>query len=155
MQPRLPTLENYDIRIAADGIWWHNGAPIKRPALVKLFASVLRREADGQYWLVTPAERGVVRVDDAPMLIIDATIPTDAALPIICRDNLDQEYQVQDDCQLLVKTAPDGSPGLYLTLPRGLIARFNRPCYYQLIDHALRHDPPGIYSSNKFYPLAL
>ena len=64
-----PTPQAFDIRIAADGNWYHEGGLIGRPALVKLFASVLQREADGSYWLVTPVERGTIMVEDAPFII--------------------------------------------------------------------------------------
>lgn len=59
------------IRIARDGTWFYHGSPIGRKPLVKLFASVLRREADGTYWLVTPAERGRVEVEDAPFTAVE------------------------------------------------------------------------------------
>src|SRR5262245_56327326 len=57
-----------DMKIARDGTWFYRGSPIARQRLVKLFASVLRREGDGSYWLVTPVERGRVTVEDAPFL---------------------------------------------------------------------------------------
>ncbi|MDP6951921.1 MAG: DUF1285 domain-containing protein, partial [Alphaproteobacteria bacterium] len=59
-----------DIRIGRDGTWFYHGSPIGRKPLVRLFASVLRREADGDYWLVTPVERARIRVDDAPFLAV-------------------------------------------------------------------------------------
>ena len=64
---RQLTPQEFDIRIAADGSWYHEGGLIGRPALVKLFSTVLRREADGSYWLVTPVERGRIEVEDAPV----------------------------------------------------------------------------------------
>src|SRR5258708_39935936 len=62
--------EGFDMRIARDGTWFYRGTPINRLPLVKLFASVLRREADGSYWLVTPAQRGRVVVEDAPFVAV-------------------------------------------------------------------------------------
>ena len=64
-------LRGLDMRIARDGTWFYHGSPITRLPLVKLFASVLRREPDGSYWLVTPAERGPVTVEDAPFLAVE------------------------------------------------------------------------------------
>src|SRR5215813_6661405 len=58
----------FDIRIASDGTWFYHGSPISRKPLVKLFASVLRRDDSGEYWLQTPAEKGRIRVDDAPFV---------------------------------------------------------------------------------------
>src|SRR5438874_1515264 len=63
-------LGDLDMRIARDGTWFYRGSPIARMPLVKLFASVLRREEDGSYWLVTPAERGRVTVEDAPFIAV-------------------------------------------------------------------------------------
>src|ERR1700730_6896761 len=62
-----------EMRIARDGTWFYRGSPIARPPLVKLFASVLRREADGHYWLVTAAERGEIEVEDGPFLAVALT----------------------------------------------------------------------------------
>ena len=69
-----PVPQEFDIRIAADGSWFHEGGLIGRPALVKLFASVLQREADGTYWLVTPVERGRIEVEDAPFIGVSVNI---------------------------------------------------------------------------------
>ena len=69
-QIRQPEAQRFDIRIASDGNWFHEGGLIGRPALVKLFATVLRREPDGSYWLVTPAERGTITVDDVPFIVV-------------------------------------------------------------------------------------
>src|SRR5712691_11097401 len=73
---RRPAIElgDLDMRIARDGTWFYRGSPIGRMALVKLFASVLRREADGRYWLVTPVERGLIEVEDVPFLGVALTV---------------------------------------------------------------------------------
>ena len=63
-------LEEFDIHIASDGRWFHQGGEIKRPAIIKLFASVLSRDDNGRYWLTTPVEKGEVTVEDAPFIII-------------------------------------------------------------------------------------
>ena len=68
--------EGFDMRIAADGTWFYQGTPINRLPLVKLFASILRREDDGEYWLVTPVERGRVRVEDAPFTAVESVSKT-------------------------------------------------------------------------------
>src|SRR4051794_26233004 len=72
---RLPIdCGDLEMRIARDGTWFYRGSPIGRLPLVKLFASVLRREADGRYWLVTPAERGRIEVEDVPFLAVEVTV---------------------------------------------------------------------------------
>ena len=67
------------MRIARDGTWFYHGSPIGRKPLVKLFASVLRREPDGSYWLVTPVERGRVEVEDAPFTAVELAVEGEGA----------------------------------------------------------------------------
>jgi hypothetical protein len=79
-----------EMRIARDGTWFYRGSPIARLPLVKLFASVLRREADGHYWLVTPAERGKIEVEDVPFLAVALTATNGEPAPyILVRDDLE------------------------------------------------------------------
>ena len=66
--------QQFDIRIASDGRWFHEGDEIRRFELVKLFASILVLDDDGEYWLATPAEKGRITVDDAPFIIRDMTV---------------------------------------------------------------------------------
>src|SRR5260370_5896790 len=80
-----------EMRIARDGTWFYRGSPIGRMPLVKLFASVLRRERDGSYWLVTPAERGGVTVEDAPFIAVAVDPEGDRRDQLlILRTNLDE-----------------------------------------------------------------
>src|SRR5258708_4724358 len=65
---------DFGIHISRDGTWWYQGSPIGRMALVKLFASVLRRAEDGTYQLVTPVERGRITVEDAPFIAVELTV---------------------------------------------------------------------------------
>ena len=79
------------MRIARDGTWCYQGSPIGRLALVKLFASVLRRGPDGRYWLVTPAEQGLIEVEDVPFTAVE--VACDGSGPgqrIRLRTNLDE-----------------------------------------------------------------
>ena len=79
------------MRIARDGTWFYRGSAINRLPLVKLFASVLRREPDGSYWLVTPAERGRVTVEDAPFIAVAVDREgEDREQRLIFRTNLDE-----------------------------------------------------------------
>jgi hypothetical protein len=70
-QTRQQFCGDIDMRIGHDGTWFYHGSPIGRKPLVKLFASVLRREDDGDYWLVTPVEKARIRVDDAPFTAVE------------------------------------------------------------------------------------
>lgn len=127
-----------DMRIAADGTWYYRGSRIGRMKLVKLFASVLCREDNGGYWLVTPVERGRVTVDDAPFVIVEAEIAGEGpSRQIRLRSNIDQWVELGDAHPLQVAAAPDGRLHLYVGLERGLTATLARPVWYQLLDLAL------------------
>jgi len=123
------------IRIARDGTWFYRGSLIARLPLVKLFASVLRREADGSYWLVTPAERGRVEVEDAPFLAVELTAEGEGReQQLIFRTNLDDIVTAGPDHPLRTETAVDGEPSPYILVRDGLEALLARPVFYQLVD---------------------
>src|SRR5204862_7435325 len=108
---RPAELGDLDMRIARDGTWHYRGSPINRIRLVKLFASVLRRETDGSYWLVTPAERGRVMVEDVPFVAVAVEVQgTGRAQQLIFRTNLDDIVTAGPDHPLRVETAADGTP---------------------------------------------
>src|SRR5437764_15030087 len=110
-RPPPVELRELDMRIARDGTWFYCGSPINRMPLVKLFASVLRREKDGSYWLVTPAERGRVTVEDAPFIAVAVDREGDGRdQRLIFRTNLDEIVTVGPDPELRVETAADGTP---------------------------------------------
>jgi uncharacterized protein len=134
---RRPPVElgDLDMRIARDGTWFYRGSPIHRPPLVKLFASVLRREADGGYWLVTPAERGRVVVEDAPFVAVAVDREGNGReQSLILRTNLDEIVTAGPDHKLRVDTAADGTPAPYIMVRPGLEARLLRPVFYELVD---------------------
>jgi uncharacterized protein len=124
-----------DIQIARDGTWSYRGSPIGRLPLVKLFASVLRREADGRYWLVTPAERGHIEVEDVPFLGVALTVEGEGRnQQLIFRTNLDEFVTAGADNPLRVETAADGEPAPYILVRDGLEARLARPVFYDLVE---------------------
>jgi hypothetical protein len=124
-----------EMRIACDGTWYYRGSPIGRLALVQLFASVLRREADGRYWLVTPAERGRIEVEDAPFLAVELTVEGEGhGQELIFRTNLDEFVTVGPDNPLRVETAASGEPRPYILVRDDLDARLARPVFYELVD---------------------
>jgi hypothetical protein len=134
---RRPPIDRGDLemRIARDGTWFYRGSPIGRPALVKLFASVLRREADGRYWLVTPAERGLVQVEDVPFLAVAVTVEGEGRdQRLIFRTNLDEFVTAGRDNPLRVETAASGEPAPYILVRDGLEARLARPVFYELAE---------------------
>lgn len=149
----------FDIRIARDGTWFYCGSPIQRPALVKLFASVLRREADGSFWLVTPAERGRIVVDDAPFVAVSLTAEGDARdRRLIFTTNLDEIVTAGPAHPLRVETAADGTPSPYIIVREGLEARLARPVFYELVDLAAQEEIDGerrfgVWSEGAFFEL--
>jgi uncharacterized protein len=133
---RLPIdCGDLDMRIARDGTWYYRGSPIDRLPLVKLFASVLRREPDGSYWLVTPAERGRIAVDDVPFLAVELTVGgKGCAQQLIFRTNLDDIVTAGPDNPLRVEIAANGEPAPYILVRGGLEARLTRPVFYELVE---------------------
>ena len=126
-----------DMRIARDGTWFYRGTPINRLPLVKLFASVLRRDADGVYWLVTPAERGRVIVDDVPFVAVALEREGEGRdQRLSFRTNLDQIVTAGPDHPLRVETNEEGEPAPYILARPGLEARLLRPVFYELVDLA-------------------
>ena len=148
-----------DMRIAADGTWFYQKTPIGRMPLVKLFASVLRREGDGSFWLVTPAERGHVVVEDAPFIAV--AVDKQGAgreQALIFRTNLDEIVTAGPEHPLRVETAADGTPAPYILVRPGLEARLARPVFYELAElgHQERvagEEQFGVWSSGMFFRL--
>ncbi len=158
---RLPPTElrELDMRIARDGTWFYRGSPINRLPLVKLFASVLRRERDGSYWLVTPAERGRVVVEDAPFMAV--AVDKQGAgrrQRLIFRTNLDEIVTAGPEHPLRIETAADGTPAPYILIRPGLEARLSRPAFYELVElgeEAIIADETqfGVWSQDMFFRL--
>ena len=124
-----------EMRISRDGTWFYRGSPIGRPALVKLFASVLRREPDGRYWLVTPAERARIEVEDVPFLAVALTIEGEGRdQQLIFRTNLDDIVAAGPDNPLRVETGAKGEPAPYIRVRERLEARITRPVFYDLVE---------------------
>ncbi|WP_295526994.1 DUF1285 domain-containing protein [Novosphingobium sp. Chol11] len=132
-----------EMRIAADGAWFHQGGRITRPAMVRAFARLIMRDAAGQHWLVTPAERLTIAVDDAAFIAIDMEARTDErGAPVLAFQlNTDDLLLLGPDHRLRVGGSAD-QPAFYLAVRHGAEARLNRSTYGQLIDHALAVSAP-------------
>ena len=140
------------MRIARDGTWFHQDEPIRRPAMVRLFASLLRREPDGRHVLVTPVEKLAIEVEDAPFVAVEAKSEGEGRdRRLAFRLNTDEPVIAGPDHALRLI---DGRP--YLTVRAGLEAALARPVYYELAELALDEggDPPGLWSDGVFFPLA-
>ena len=148
--------EQYNMRIARDGTWFYHGSPIGRIALVKLFSTVLRRDDAGDYWLITPAERGRITVDDAPFVAVAVEAEGSGEDQVLTfRTNLDVLCQAGPDHPIRVAFAPDtGEPSPYVHVKDGLEALLTRPVFYELADIAVSHDGRmGVWSHRIFFPL--
>lgn len=155
---RVPTAadEAYDIRIARDGTWYHNGGPIRRLALVKLLATVLRRDDAGDYWLVTPAERGRITVEDVPFVAVAVEVEGQGEAQVLTfRTNLDQVRAAGPDHPIRVTFDPaTGEPSPYVRIAGGLDALLSRAVFYELAEIAVTHgDRMGVWSNGVFFPL--
>ena len=130
--------DRFQMRIARDGTWYHQGRPIRRLALAKLFSTVLRREADGDYWLVTPVERGRIEVEDAPFTAVDMTVEGTGKDQVLCfRTNFDEIVRAGADHPLrLAKNAETGEQAPYITVRDNLEALITRSTFYELVDLA-------------------
>ena len=146
------------LKIARDGSWSYQGSPIGRKALVKLFASVLRREQDGRYYLVTPVEKVLVEVEDAPFLAVEMTVEGNGAEQRLSfRTNLDDDVVADLAHALRFRRNEDGSFTPYLQVREALEARLTRPVYYDLVGVAVtgRADGKrtlGVWSAGSFFP---
>lgn len=164
---RLPSPEDeaYPIRILPDGTWTYHGSPIGRPKLVRLFASVLRRDAAGDHWLITPAERGRIVVDDAPFVAVAMTTEGEGRdRRLVFRTNIDEEAEAGPARPILVRGDPGtDEPRPYVVVrpgadgAPGIEARIARPVFYDLVDLA-EPDPAdpgrlGVWAGGAFFPL--
>jgi hypothetical protein len=133
-----------DMRIARDGTWYYRGTPINRLPLVKLFASVLRREPDGSYSLVTPAERGRIAVEDVPFVAVAVDREGEGhEQRLIFRTNLDEIVAAGPEHPLRVDTAANGEPSPYILVRTGFEARLTRPVFYEIVEWAGEEEIAG------------
>lgn len=165
-QPSRTPDGDFDMRIDRDGTWHYQGTPINRLPLVKLFASVLRREPDGTFLLVTPVERGTIVVEDAPFVAVDVDrVPAGTGRnqddEIIFRTNLGETVIAGPDHPLRVETDPDSlEPRPYVEVRDGLEARLSRAVFYRLVDMAEERAGPtggevefGVWSKGRYFRL--
>lgn len=156
--PDASACGHFGIRIARDGTWFYHGSPISRKPLVRLFATILRRDDAGGYWLVTPAERGRIDVDDAPFTAVALTVTgSGTGQHLTFRTNLDAE--VTADAAHPIRVAEDpqtGEPSPYILVRDNLEALIVRSVFYQLVDLAVPSEDGealGVWSAHRFFPL--
>ena len=149
----------FEIRIGRDGTWYYHGSPIGRKPLVKLFSRVLRKVGD-EYWLVTPAERGRIEVDDAPFVAVAMAVAGEG-----CRrqftftTNLDEDVVAGPEHPIRVAVDPaSGEPSPYIEVRQGLDALIARAVFYDLVEFAEEIEVDGrrafgVWSSGVFFAL--
>jgi uncharacterized protein len=129
-----PFCGDLDMRIASDATWFYMGTPIGRPALVRLFSTILKRE-DGKHFLVTPVEKVGIRVDDAPFLAVEMRKEDDERGNILrFRTNVDDWVTCDAGHRLRFEAASDGGLTPYLHVRSELWAKVTRALYYDLVD---------------------
>src|SRR6516162_2661662 len=129
-----PFCGDLDMRIGSDGTWFYMGTPIGRPALVRLFSTILKREG-GKHFLVTPVEKVGIRVDDVPFLAVEMVKDADSRGQLLrFRTNVDDWVLCDSDHRLRFKAAADGGLTPYLHVRADLWAKVTRALYYDLVD---------------------
>jgi len=144
-----------EMRIARDGTWFHQGTPITRPAMVRLFSTVLRREPDGSHVLVTPVEKLVIEVEATAFIALEMESEgTGESRRIALSLNSGDALVIGRDHPLTV-TEDEHGPRPRVLVRHGLEATLSRPLYYELAEIALAeaHDPPGVWSDGCFFDL--
>ena len=146
-----------DIHIKANGEWFHEGSKIERQGLITLFSSILRRETDGHFYLVTPVEKWRIQVEDAPLIVtkIDALHPGTNQQAIQFTLNNGDYGTINSQYKLWVETTSEThEPAPYIALPHGLHAKLNRSSFYHLIDYAVEEGQQmKVYSDSHWFIL--
>ena len=164
---KLPPVESWHperagdsaMEIRADGSWYHEGGRINRPAMVRLFSTILRREPDGGHVLVTPAERMTIAVEDTPFRAVEMKSEGEgAARKLVFRLDTDDLVIAGADHPLTFGSDPDDpDPRLHVrgAVGNGLEARIGRALYYEIVEMALAEDDghPAIWSNGARFPL--
>jgi uncharacterized protein len=154
-----PFCGDLDMRIASDGTWFYMGTPIGRPALVRLFSTILKRE-NGKHFLVTPVEKVGIRVDDAPFLAVEMIRESDGRGRLLrFRTNVDDWVTCDSAHCLRFEAAADGGLKPYLHVRADLWAKLTRALYYDLVDMGEERVVDGrpmfgIASSGEFFAMA-
>jgi len=148
------------MEIRKDGSWWHEGSRIGRQRLVKLFSRILRKDDDGEIYLVTPYEKVIVRVEDAPFLAVrvDRAGVPGPGQTLAFTTNLGDVTLAGPDVALRVEIDPvTQEPAPYVLVRGGLEAKLTRPVFYELADMAVETDAQpgvlGVWSQGVFFKL--
>ncbi|MBL4617354.1 MAG: DUF1285 domain-containing protein [Robiginitomaculum sp.] len=147
---------NMQMRILRDGSWLHEGSVITRPALVKLFSTILRKDEDGQTWLVTPVEKVKVIVDVAHFIAVSVEKIIDENVEsLYFTTNVEDVVKLDNQHSLMINTnSKTNTPEPVIRVRGRLDALLSRPVYYQLVEWAKEKDQQlGVFSDDSFFIL--
>lgn len=154
-----PFCGDLDMRIARDGTWFYEGTPIGRPALVRLFSTILKREGE-KFFLVTPVEKVGITVEDAPFVAVDFRVEGEGEEQRLSfLTNVGDEAEAGPDHPLRVTRDPEtGEPAPYVMIRAGMEALIDRKSFYRLVELGAhtRHDGAdwfGLWSGGVFFPV--
>ncbi len=154
-----PFCGDLDMRIARDGTWFYLGTPIGRPALVRLFSTILKRE-DGKYFLVTPVEKVGITVEDAPFVAVDFTARGEGEAQVLrFETNVGDHAEAGADHPIRVVRDPEtGEPSPYVMIRAWLEALIDRKSFYRLVELGVHHPHEGVswfglWSGGVFFPV--
>jgi hypothetical protein len=160
---RLPPVDQWrpercghsEMRIARDGTWYHQGAPINRPAMVRLFSTILRREPDGRHALVTPVEKLDIEVDSTAFRATEMQMEGAGRSRRIALKLDSGDAVILGPAHPLTVVESDHGPSPRVLVRHGLEAELSRPLYYELAEIALAEgdEPPGVWSDGAFFAL--
>ncbi|WP_120499317.1 DUF1285 domain-containing protein [Roseovarius sp. EL26] len=144
-----------DMRIARDGTWFHEGRPINRFALARLFSTILKREGD-KYYLVTPVEKVGITVEDAPFVAVEFDVEGEGqAQALVFDTNMEDRVLAGKEHPIRVERDPEtGEPAPYVMVRDRLEALIDRKSFYRLIDlGVIEGDWFGLWSDGAFFPV--
>jgi uncharacterized protein len=154
-----PFCGDLDMRIRRDGTWFYQGTPIGRPAMVRLFSTILKREG-GRYFLVTPVEKVGITVDDAPFVAVDVSSSGEGSARVLTFvTNVGDSVTAGAGHAIRVERDPDtGEPAPYVHIRAGLEALIDRKTFYRLVDLGEHADHAGtrwfgLWSGGQFWPM--
>jgi len=158
-KPLLPNLNvcgDIGLSIARDGTWFYQGGPINRKPLVKLFASVLRREEDG-FYLVTPVEKVPIAVEGEPFIAVAMTCEGEGRdQRLTFRTNVDDVAAAGAEHPIGFRAEPGGGYAPFVVVRDRLTAQLARPVYYELTELAVETDEgTGVWSGGTFFPFPM
>ena len=156
-----PFCGDMDMVIARDGTWIHEGKPIRRTALVELFASLLKIAEDGDFYLVTPVEKVRIKVEDCPFVALDMDVEGEGSRQnLTFTTNIGEKVAAGEEHLLTIQVDPDsGEPHPSINVRNGLDALINRAVFYRLVDLAVLVEAEsgqsvmGIWSGGQFFAL--